>query len=691
MPLVAPNLDDRRFPDLVEEAKSLIPRYTPEWTDHNLSDPGITMIQLFAWLSDIVIYRLNRVPDRQYIKFLQLIGVELKPAAPARAEVTFTLSNPNVSTVIIPKGTRIATEAKPTPPSASSASSIPPAEEEPVVFETDEPLIAIGAALKRVQVFDGMAFVERTAANDPVTEAYYPFGKLAREGSALLIGFASVNLFPTDELNLTVRAHTNRDSIKEHSCDAGAKPSGVVVWEYWNGSGWKRLDVVKDGTAALTANGHLYFNGPKDIARATVGTVTDESLYWIRCRLVSASFERAPQIEAVLVNTVSATAVSTTRDEVVGSSNGEPSQLMLLRHAPVYATAPRGTDERLLEKGKRSANPTEAEQATIDERLREREYAKGFLLEVDESGTMRPWEEVEDFYTSQPDDRHYTMNRTTGEIRFGDGKQGRIPLAGINNIVARYYRYGGGAAGNVGSGTITDLQSSVSGVDAATNNWGAEGGANEELVEDAKARAPKELKARDRAVTAQDFEFLALEAPGGRVRRAHALPLYHPQFPGVQVPGVITVMIVPESDDPKPMPSQGTMENVCAYLNERRLLTTELYVAPPKYRLVRVEAAVTAKPTANIAAVKNAIDSALGSYLHPLTGGADAQGWPLGGPVLYSEIFRVVLQVEGVQIVNKVRITIDGEPIDECKNAEIPSDYLVYSDGHDVTVSYTTN
>ncbi|MBS1912598.1 MAG: putative baseplate assembly protein [Bacteroidetes bacterium] len=692
MPLVAPNLDDRRFADLVDEAKTLIPRYTPEWTDHNLSDPGITMIQLFAWLSDIVIYRLNRVPDRLYIKFLQLIGVTLKPPVPARAELTFTLSNANVSTLVIPKGTRIGTVAPTASPSISAPTTLPQEEQQAVVFETDEALIAIGATMKRVQVYDGATYVERTTANDPLTQPYYPFGSLAREGSALLMGFSSTALFPTDEINLYVRVYTDPNDIVPYTCaDSTTVPSATVVWEYWAGTSWEKLRVVKDETIAITTSGHVYFTGPKDIAKTTVGAVTDEELYWIRVRLQSSQYEMAPRLEAVLTNTVRATAAVTTGDEVAGSSNGTANQTFLTASTPIYAGAVRPLEERLLEKKRLKANPpTEAEQAVLDDALRLREYVKGFLLEVQEGTTIRPWEEVEDFYNSDPDDLHYTLDRSAGEIRFGNGTQGRIPLAGINNIIARYYRYGGGSNGNAGYGTITDLRAGISGLGAVTNYWVAEGGADEESVEDAKARAPKELKARDRAVTSQDFEFLALEAPGVRVRRAHAMPLYHPDFPGTPVPGVITVIVIPESDDPKPIPSEGTMKTVCAYLSARRLLTTEVHVAPPNYRLVRVEASVVAKATADPAQLKTTIETKLSEYLHPLTGGSDGLGWPMGGAVLYSEIFRVVLQVDGVQIVEKVSISIDGEPIPDCTNAAIPADYLVYSDGHDVTVVFTS-
>src|SRR5262250_3975190 len=92
MPLPAPNLDDRRFQDILNEAKRLIPRYCPEWTDHNLSDPGVTLIELPAWMTDIILYRLNRVPEKNYVAFLNLLGIKLRPPQAARALLTFSLA-----------------------------------------------------------------------------------------------------------------------------------------------------------------------------------------------------------------------------------------------------------------------------------------------------------------------------------------------------------------------------------------------------------------------------------------------------------------------------------------------------------------------------------------------------------------------------------------------------------------------
>ena len=94
MPLPAPNLDDRRFQDLVDDAKRLVQRRCPEWTDHNVSDPGITLIETFAYVVDQVLYRLNRVPERSYVTFLELMGVELFAPSAARVPVTFWLTAP---------------------------------------------------------------------------------------------------------------------------------------------------------------------------------------------------------------------------------------------------------------------------------------------------------------------------------------------------------------------------------------------------------------------------------------------------------------------------------------------------------------------------------------------------------------------------------------------------------------------
>ena len=85
-------LDDRRFQDLVYEARRRISRSCPEWTEHNVSDPGITLIELFAWMTEMTIYRLNRVPDKLHVKLLELLGIRLDGPTAARTDIRFRLS-----------------------------------------------------------------------------------------------------------------------------------------------------------------------------------------------------------------------------------------------------------------------------------------------------------------------------------------------------------------------------------------------------------------------------------------------------------------------------------------------------------------------------------------------------------------------------------------------------------------------
>src|SRR5262249_34341188 len=165
----------------------------------------------------------------------------------------------------------------------------------------------------------------------------------------------------------------------------------------------------------------------------------------------------------------------------------------------------------------------------------------------------------------------------------------------------------------------TNLLSSIDGVDGAktTNPFEAAGGTDEERVEDAKVRARQELRARERAVATEDFELLAKQA--GNVRRAKALPLAHPLFPGVEVPGAVTVIIVPDSEAPNPQPSDGLLRTVCAFLEPRRLLTTELFVVGPRYVSVAVEATVVARDDADPGRVRQDVEAALCAWLSPLT------------------------------------------------------------------------
>lgn len=109
MTIPTPELDDRDFASLVSEAREWIRREAPEWTDLSPSDPGMVLVELFAHLTDLVIYRLNRVPEKAYVEFLRLIGLTLQPPAAASVMLRFERQPPGTRAVRIPAGTRVTT------------------------------------------------------------------------------------------------------------------------------------------------------------------------------------------------------------------------------------------------------------------------------------------------------------------------------------------------------------------------------------------------------------------------------------------------------------------------------------------------------------------------------------------------------------------------------------------------------
>ena len=645
MPLGAyvPVIDNRRYDDIVAELRTRIPRYTSEWTDYNDSDPGITLLQLFAWLSDMLLYRMGRVPELNYLKFLELLGIQLRAAEPAVAEIAFPmLPTAAQPFVIIPARTQVSAEA------ADSA--------RPLVFETDRAITAIKAALDAVQAFDGFAFSDVTVANADAVEGFLPFGPAAGDDSALYLGFDPASPIPPLELDLAF-VIAAQGAPKHVSCDVPSSSrfaSATIRWEYWGGTEWRPLDLLVDETLAFTKSGHVRLRTPAAglMAPDTFGEIATPRT-WIRARVLVSQYERAPRLLAVRTNTVSATQAQTVRDEVLGGSDGRANQVFRLGNSPVL-------------------------EATLQ-------------LDVNEGDGFQRWTEAKDFFGAGPHDRVFLLDRTTGEVRFSDGDNGAIPVGNPDlpgsNIVARVYRYGGGAVGNVAAKSINSLLGGIEGVDVDKigNLLAAVGGKAEETLDEAKLRAPRAIRSRGRAVTAEDFEQLAIET--GPVRRAKALPLAHPDFPGVKVPGVVSIIVVPDGTGPNPTPSEGTLRLVCECLDRVRLITTELYVRPPVYRHVKVTTDVVVDDRADLAEVKTAIQQALLGYFHPLTGGEDGQGWPFGGDIFYSRVYGRA-SVAGVQSIQRLVVALDGMEAPECTNVPLCAGELAYSVEHVVNVGY---
>lgn len=208
-----------------------------------------------------------------------------------------------------------------------------------------------------------------------------------------------------------------------------------------------------------------------------------------------------------------------------------------------------------------------------------------------------------------------------------------------------------------------------------------------ETLEEAIYRARVELKEITRAVTSQDYEYLALKTPGIEVARAKCLPRYHPSHED-EVPGIVSVIIVPKNLAPKPMPVADFVKTVYKHLDEHRLLTTELFVIPPEYVEVSVKATVVIKPKYLKETVKEKVNIELKKFLNPITGGIDGKGWPFGRHVYISEIYEIIDGVEGVDYVRGVELfkVVNNENKKVNGDIIIPPHFLVCSvEEHNIT------
>ncbi|BDI34265.1 putative baseplate assembly protein [Capsulimonas corticalis] len=653
MSLPSPNLDDRKFQEIVNDVKQQIGRRCPEWTDHNVSDPGVTLIELFAYMTEMTLYRLNQVPEKNYIKFLEMIGVSLEPPSPALTDLRFRLSRP-----IEDQDGEEAFE-RTLRANDTVAATVRTETDEAVEFATDTDLRMVRPRLAHV-------LASRTDS-DPNTlpgarefapgENSFPiFSPSPREGDALYLGFdadVSGNLIEL-EVGAVQSAAVGLDE------DYPAQR-----WEIWDGedSRWRALDIPRDTTYGFNRppgmpkgdepSGLIELAMPFGLSSRWLG---GRRAYWVRCvytpdlpprgpeRRTPAIYQKSPEIRSIAARTIGGSAPASNCSVIawkdIGQSDGLPGQVFSLGHAPILPRRP------------------------------------GETVAVGEQGMphaeLDPWTEVLDFADSGPDDRHFVCDSLTGEIFFGpnvpqpDGstlQHGAIPAKGLT-VTFTSYRYGGGVRGNVAPDQLTVLKSSIPYVSTVSNPRRAEGGREQESLDRAKMRGQTILRMRDRAVTAEDYEYLARRASSG-VGRAQCVQPRAVHDAGNIPPGVVRVLLVPSlaGDVPVPRPadlrvSERVRRDVTAYLDERRLLTTVLEVGEPDYVFVSTEITLVADPKADASQVRRSVQARLEDFIHPLRGGPNGDGWPFRLTLTLSDIYAQVQAAHGVAFLLDAKIFV---------------------------------
>jgi len=640
--LPAPNLDDRAFQDLVDEAKRLVQRRCPEWTDNNVADPGVTLIETFAYMVDQLIYRLNRVPDLNYIKFLELLGEQLRPPAAAIAPVKFSLAVAQATDVLIPAGTLVSTSRR------GAARQ--------VTFSTTYPLNLVAVSVQSIltQEIGGQPVPhEREMAMGGEFEC---FSSVPKVGDAMYVGLTKPAPGCIVRVNIDAR-------IEGIGVDPLRPP---LVVEAWDGQAWVQTRLLASTTGGLNKRGHIDVHIVSH-AESVIGGVTAG---WIRVRIVETvgdqpAYSSSPRVKMIEASTISGIVdVSQSVpvvDEILGTCVGTPGERLQLNRFPVVS----GQDN--------------------------------LTIQVSTPNGWTVWTRVESFAQSTESDLHFMIDDTDGGLLFGpmirqqDGSvryYGQTPESG-STVRIPLYHVGGGREGNVDTGVISVLRSSIPFVSKVENIQPAVGGVEAESIDDVKARAALTVRTRNRAVTGRDYEqLIAVAAPSlTRIRCVDATELGKA--------GLILVLVVPEVPEGRfgfelLEPRQEVLDDVNLYLDERRPLGIQVRIEPPRYLGVSVMVRIAVlQGFANEKVIADA-DSAIANFLHPNTGGYDAKGWPFGRQLVLGDIHGVLQHVPGIAYVDLVRlVAVDaisgsrGEPGDRVQPEQLD---LLFNVSNDIEV-----
>jgi hypothetical protein len=648
MTLAPLQLDDLTWDQMVAAIRRRIPAESAgNWTLHAPVDPGITLLELFAFLAEQRLYWLDQVPDAFVVAVLRLLGLDgPAPAVPAATVLQITQPDPQHPVPFtVPAGTRFSRDPR-----------------GEIVFTLDDPVTVL-----------------------PVRSLTLETGGQNR--TADLSAGREVDLLPADggpgeariSLDLTAAVPGGQLCLLIELADPG-KPDGTayaippawapgavdgvplpaeLTWSDADATPAQKIDPaqVQDGTQGLRRSGIVRLPVP-------------------------ASWKTGPGVRTLLLSTDQATFAAPPRLRQLQVN------VAAARHRQAYVASDALDDQvsRWLPLPGQHLDLPDAQGRLLD----------AFLTLRERDGQEHPWTAVADFVFSGREDRVFLIDRDAGALRFGDGRTGRIPvlLPGQPGKASPWVWWilGGGAVGN--GGTTANWRSTGAKVNAtAANLVPAAGGADAETIAQARVRAGDALTEVHRAVTPADHVTIATQAPGVAVARAHAAVGDHPGFPCTLVPGAVSVYVVPaaprgDADWGRPdfvlapRPDPGLLSQVRTALGNARLLGEELFVRAPRYRAVRLRVEVTGSPR-DPAAVRAKVQRSLRQYLDPLAGGGKKEGWPFGAPLRPSALLRIAQQAAGHDgEVTSVAIALDDTASwEDCRDVAIrPNELVALSD-----------
>ncbi|WP_091743268.1 putative baseplate assembly protein [Phenylobacterium immobile] len=708
MPLLPPIVDGRRYEDIVAETLARAQVHTPEWNNLSDADPGVTLVQLFAFMTESMLYRADQIPERNRLKFLDLLGVGLAPGQSARGLITVKNEGRGApATVNLAAGFEV--QAGDVPFRAERGLDVLPVETVTVFKRrlTDQPADMVSYYKLLYASWAGDAGgatltpeLYETVTLDGEKVAEVDVGAETVDGALWVAILARPGDKPVPPDDWTAVLPQVRKAIAHKTLSLGVAPVRRLTS--------RTLEPVGVATAAGQPLIRYELPAPPASGKLPDDPEQRRAAYRpIEARALDDILTRAGVVELALPSAEQLTLWSDLDPLEAGADNFPPvlpdeaqqaRVVTWIRISPSVAADARfswvgGNATTVTQRVRVNAERLEAGDGTPDQTrtLAKRPVVPGSVaIEVASRGAVSTWSAIDDLFGAPPETGAgvgwvgattadvFRIDAESGLITFGDGFHGRRPPQGAS--LRATYDFSMGAAGNVPKAAIKAGTSLPAGL-KAENPIATWGGADAETLKDGERQITRTLQHRDRLVTAADFEAITLRTPGVEIGRVEVLPAWHPDLspnePG-DAPGVVTLMLIPAKDTRRPdapEPDQLFLDAVCRYLDDRRLVTTELVLRGPRYRDLWISVGIDVVAGANPGEVREAVAKRLREHLSPLGDPtlpettavastlefARRKGWPLRRAVTDKELLAEVARVPGVLAVNDVLIAPTGQ------------------------------
>ncbi len=713
MPLTAPNLDDSDFNTLLADATARIPSFTPEWTNYGLdSDPGLTLIQLFAFLTDSLLYRVNRYPDTNRLKFLQLLGVPLRPASAATGIIA--ISNDSGPLQALPLEQGIPVAAGNVPFVTAAPVNVLPLQAmvfyKSPVANTDPNYQTYRTQFEAIQLAAAAATVTAAATTTSPTTAASASGASAATSTVQLAFYTTESMTAPTLANPSPVVDLVKDTMDQALyvallAPANAAPSdvipaianqtlclGVVPSLVGPVAPLPPLQLSTRTTPTPSLIFEMPANPGADVADAQYIALTPLSAPNVlnatgvvqlplpgAAQIGAWSFSDPmsegtldfpplmtdPTINPRIVTWIRIRLPASTTANAAGATSSAQLVWVGVNAATIYQAVPVVNEVVGVATGEPDQIYMLANSPILPATL-----TIATQVTTASQTVATAWGQTEDLTTAGPYDQVYNLDPEAGQITFGDGVNGARPTAGARIVAS--YQYGGGIQGNVAIGAVaTSTDPRLQGGYSVANPVATSGGSLAQTVAQAQKTIPSVIRNKDRLVTAQDFADVVMQTPAVDINRVDVLPLFAPGPPPQDgVAGVVTMMVVPLTDPANPLwptPDRLFLGAICSYLDTRRLVTTEVYVSGPTYVAVYVSVGIAVQAGYFPDLVQAAVTTTLQQYLSSLRGyGPTGAGWPLRKTLLDKDLEAAATRVEGVEYVDSLFLGgADGNAVPE--------------------------